>query len=165
MIDFWGRGWYNGSDTVLVHRKMEEQIMEETMEREGYVSLWVGCAASDEELYRYVSLDYEADEDEEIMSQFLKDFCISLDDFDEDYIESVCFDKPKESIADLLTGFSYDKSVIPSIQAIAGNTLAEPCNAVILLYNFHYDGNTDIIRTKDGFFRFVTAAEYTAVLN
>ncbi len=135
--------------------------MEETMEKEGLVSLWIGCAASDEELYKYASLDYEADEDEEIMCQFHKDFHIPLDDFDEDYIESVRFNELKTSLAEMLTGCSYEDSVIPAFQAIAGDTLAESCNAVILLYNFCYDGNTEIVRTKDGFFRFVAAAEYT----
>lgn len=131
------------------------------MEKEGFVSLWIGCVASDEELYKYISLDYEADEDEDIMSQFLKDFCIPLDDFDEDYIESVRFNEPKTSLADMLKNFSYEESVIPAFQAIAGDTLAEPCNAVILLYNFCYDGNTEIVRTKDGFLRFCGAVEYS----
>lgn len=131
------------------------------MEKEGFVSLWIGCAASDEELYKYVSLDYEADEDEGIMSQFLKNFHIPLDDFDEDYIESVRLEQPMNCISEMLAGFSYEDSVISAFQAITGDTLAEPCNAVILLYNFCYDGNTEIVHTKDGFFRFCGAVEYS----
>ena len=58
------------------------------MEKEGYVSLWIGNLESDEKLLEYVELVY-TDDGEWLPSQFLQDFNIDIDDFNEDCIESV----------------------------------------------------------------------------
>ena len=52
------------------------------MEREGYVSLWIGNSKSDEELLEYVELVY-TDDGDWLPSQFLQDFNIDINDFDE----------------------------------------------------------------------------------
>ena len=56
------------------------------MEREGYVSLWIGSAKSDDELWEYAQMIYTEDGDY-LPSQFLKDFDIDEDEFDEDFME------------------------------------------------------------------------------
>ena len=47
------------------------------MEREGYVSLWIGIIDSDLELSKYLELGY-TDDGDYIPSQFLTDFNIDL---------------------------------------------------------------------------------------
>lgn len=49
------------------------------MEKEGYVSLWIGNIKSDDELMAYVELEY-TDDGDCIPSKFLKDFSIDIDD-------------------------------------------------------------------------------------
>ena len=48
------------------------------MEREGYVSLWIGNIKSDDELIAYVELEY-TDDGDCIPSKFLKDFSMNAE--------------------------------------------------------------------------------------
>ena len=82
------------------------------MEKEGYVSLWIGNSKSDEELLEYVELVY-TDDGDWLPSQFLQDFNIDIDDFDEDCIERVCREKEANLISELISGCSYGDIIIP----------------------------------------------------
>lgn len=130
------------------------------MEREGYVSLWIGNSKSDEELLEYVELAY-TDDGDFLPAQFLKDFNIDIDDFDEDFIERVCLDKEANSITELISGCSYEDVVIPKYENLINKVSSVKFNAGILLYNFEYDGNVKAVNNKDYQFKFIGAVEYT----
>ena len=82
------------------------------MEKEGYVSLWIGNIKSDDELMAYVELEY-TDDGDCIPSKFLKDFSIDIDDIDEDFIERVCHENKVSSISELISGCSYEEIILP----------------------------------------------------
>lgn len=129
------------------------------MEREGYVSLWIGNSKSDEELLEYVELVY-TDDGDFLPSQFLQDFNIDIDDFDEDFIERVCLDKEANSITELISGCSYEDVVMPKYENLISKVSSVKFNAGILLYNFQYDGNVKAVNNKDYQFKFIGAVEY-----
>ena len=100
------------------------------MEKEGYVSLWIGNIKSDDELMAYVELEY-TDDGDCIPSKFLKDFSIDIDDFDEDFIERVCHENKVSSISES-----------------------------ILLYNFDFDEKIDRVNTSQYTFTFICSVKY-----
>lgn len=129
------------------------------MEREGYVSLWIGNIKTDDELLEYVELVY-TDDGDWLPSQFLKDFNIDIDDFDDDSIERVCLEQNVTSITELISGSSYEDIVIPRYEKITDGVSIVKCNSGILLYNFQYDGNVKSINNKDYEFKFISSVEY-----
>lgn len=128
------------------------------MEKEGYVSLWVGSINSYEELSEYVSLIYTK-EGEWKSSPFLKDYDIDMDDFDEDYIESVCIKNSVDSLEELICGCSYEEVVIPKFEKML-KSFNEKINTAILLYNFEYDGTNRVIKTEDYYFKYIGTVMY-----
>ena len=129
------------------------------MEREGYVSLWIGNFKSDEELLKYVELIYTEDGDC-LPSQFLQDFNIYMEDFDEDFIESICLEKEVISIVDLISGCSYEDVIIPKYENLVNMKSSDNINAGILLYNFQYDESVKLVNNDDYKFKFVGTVEY-----
>lgn len=129
------------------------------MEKQGYVSLWIGNSKSDEELLEYVELIY-TDDGYYLQSQFLQDFNIDIDDFDEDCIERVCLEKDVNSIIELISGCSYEDIVIPKYEKMVDELSLVKFNAGILLYNFQYDGNVGSVNNKDYEFKFIGSVEY-----
>ncbi|MPQ34173.1 hypothetical protein E4V42_22570 [Clostridium estertheticum] len=129
------------------------------MEKDGYVSLWIGNTKSDELLAEYVELIYN-DDGEWVASQFLKDFNIDIDDFDEDFIERIYSDDAVNSIAELIAGCSYNDIVIQKYDKIVFGSFSTKANTGILLYNFQYDGNTRSINNKDYDFKFIGSVGY-----
>jgi hypothetical protein len=128
------------------------------MEKEGYVSLWIGNSKSDEELLEYVELVY-TDDGDSVPSQFLQDFNIDIDDFDEDFIERI-FEKETNSITELISGCSYEDVLIPKYESLIGKVSSVKFNAGILLYNFQYDGSIKTVNNKGCQFEFIGAVEY-----
>ena len=129
------------------------------MEKEGYVSLWIGILESDEKLLEYVELVY-TDDGEWLPSQFLQDFNIDIDDFNEDCIERVCLEKEVNSIIKLISGCSYEDIVIPKYEKLVDRVSTVKFNAGILLYNFQYDGNVESVNNKGYEFKFIGSVEY-----
>ena len=112
------------------------------MEKEGYVSLWIGNIKSDDELMAYVELEY-TDDGDCIPSKFLKDFSIDIDDFDEDFIERVCHENKVSSISELISGCSYEEIILPKIEEKMEGQFQDKVNSAILLYNFDFDEKID----------------------
>lgn len=130
------------------------------MEKEGYVSLWIGNIRSDEQLAAYVEVGYTEDGDC-TPSQFLKDFQINTYDFDEDFIERICNEIETQSIGELILGCSYEEEIIPQYEKLVNGVSLEKFNAGILLYNFQYDGRVDSINGKGYEFKFVGSVKYS----
>ena len=129
------------------------------MEKEGYVSLWIGNMKSDNELLEYVELGYTEDGDW-APSKFLIDFNIDIDDFDEDYIERVCHDNVVNSISELISGCSYEDIIMPQIEKVIADRFPENINSAILLYNYDYDQMIQNVDTPQYKFDFVCSVEY-----
>ncbi|MEC2020254.1 immunity 22 family protein [Bacillus velezensis] len=83
------------------------------MERQNYVSLWIGSIKDNESLSKYVELVYNEDEGDFLPSQFLIDFDIDIDDLDEDFIEKVAHENSRNNLPALI-GCSYDTSYLVS---------------------------------------------------
>ncbi|MCY9187579.1 immunity 22 family protein [Bacillus mojavensis] len=130
------------------------------MERQNYVSLWIGSINDDESLSKYVELDYNEDEGDFLPSQFLIDFDIDIDDLDEDFIEKVAHEKACNNLPSLIGGCSYDSVILPRFENMVGTTIPEQINAAVLLYNFEYDGREKEINAKNYSFKFIGAVSY-----
>lgn len=129
------------------------------MERQNFVSLWIGSINDDESLSKYVELDYNEDEGDFLPSQFLIDFDIDIDDLDEDFIEKVAHEKNCNNLPTLIGGCSYDSVILPRFENMVGTTIPE-INAAVLLYNFEYDGREKEINAKNYSFKFIGAVSY-----
>ncbi|MEC1291035.1 immunity 22 family protein [Bacillus mojavensis] len=130
------------------------------MERQNYVSLWIGSINDDESLSKYVELDYNENEGDFLPSQFLIDFDIDIDDLDEDFIEKVAHEKACNNLPSLIGGCSYDSVILPRFENMVGTTIPEQINAAVLLYNFEYDGREKEINAKNYSFKFIGAVSY-----
>lgn len=130
------------------------------MERQNYVSLWIGSINDDESLSKYVELDYNEDEGDFLPSQFLIDFDIDIDDLDEDFIEKVAHEKACNNLPSLIGGCSYDSVILPRFENMVGTTIPEQINAAVLLYNFEYDGREKERNAKNYSFKFIGAVSY-----
>ncbi|CAF1851175.1 immunity 22 family protein [Bacillus subtilis] len=130
------------------------------MERQNFVSLWIGSINDDESLSKYVELDYNEDEGDFLPSQFLIDFDIDIDELDEDFIEKVAHEKNCNNLSELIGGCSYDSVILPRFENIVGTAIPEHINAAVLLYNFEYDGREKEINDKNYSFKFIGAVPY-----
>ncbi|GJJ24853.1 immunity 22 family protein [Bacillus velezensis] len=130
------------------------------MERQNYVSLWIGSIKDNESLSKYVELVYNEDEGDFLPSQFLIDFDIDIDDLDEDFIEKVAHENNRNNLPALIDGCSYDSVILPRFENMVGIALPEQINAAVLLYNFEYDGREKEITAKNYSFKFIGAVSY-----
>ncbi|MEH7876157.1 immunity 22 family protein [Bacillus velezensis] len=130
------------------------------MERQNYVSLWIGSIKDNESLSKYVELVYNEDKGDFLPSQFLIDFDIDIDDLDEDFIEKVAHENNRNNLPALIDGCSYDSVILPRFEDIVGTTLPDQINAAVLLYNFEYDGREKEINAKNYSFKFIGAVSY-----
>ncbi|RIW34295.1 hypothetical protein D3H55_09960 [Bacillus salacetis] len=123
------------------------------MEKQGWVSIWLGNINDEDSIGEYVDLTYDED-GESVPSQFFIEFNIDMDETDEDTIEKAVYKNNSSDISLLLEGCSYEEIVIPKIQKSIN--LKKSYNAVILIYNFEY--NNEI--SSSGAFDFIGAARY-----
>ncbi|MFL0252539.1 immunity 22 family protein [Clostridium neuense] len=130
------------------------------MEKNGVVSLWLGNIETEEFLKNYVDLRYTDNGDWEA-SQFLNDFNIDMDDIEEDFIEKVLYTEANDDVDKLLSGCSYEDIVIPNIKKIIINKLEDKFNAVILVYNFEYNGEESFINNEVYKMKYIGSVQYT----
>ncbi|MCM3491761.1 immunity 22 family protein [Alkalihalophilus marmarensis] len=123
------------------------------MEKQGWVSIWLGNINDEDSIGEYVDLTYDED-GESVPSQFFIDFNIDMDETDEDTIEKAVYKNSSSNISALLDGCSYEEMVIPKIQKSI--TLKKSYNAVILIYNFEYKNEI----SSTGAFDFIAATNY-----
>ncbi|PLS18868.1 hypothetical protein CVD28_00260 [Bacillus sp. M6-12] len=108
------------------------------MEKEGFVSMWVGSISSPEELDSLLKISYTEDGDS-IPSIFSLGF--NIERYDDSLSESEFCYKSDKLIGKLLEGFSFDDVIISNVYDLLGSELTNEYNAVILLYNFYYEGS------------------------
>ncbi|WP_208585895.1 immunity 22 family protein [Gracilibacillus suaedae] len=123
------------------------------MEKQGWVSIWLGNINDEDSIGEYVDLTYDED-GESVPSQFFIDFNIDMDETDEDTIEKAVYKNSSSDISALLDGCSYEEIVIPKIQKSIN--LKKSYNAVILIYNFEYKNEI----SSKGAFDFIAATNY-----
>ncbi|KAF1678689.1 MULTISPECIES: immunity 22 family protein [Bacillus] len=123
------------------------------MEKQGWVSIWLGNINDEDSIGEYVDLSYDED-GESVPSQFFIDFNIDMDETDEDTIEKAVYKNSSNDISALLDGCSYEEIVIPKIQKSIN--LKKSYNAVILIYNFQYTNEI----SSTGAFDFIAATNY-----
>ncbi|SDC36100.1 Immunity protein 22 [Terribacillus halophilus] len=123
------------------------------MEKQGWVSIWLGNINDEDSIGEYVDLTYDED-GESVPSQFFIDFNIDMDETDEDTIEKAVYKNSSSDISTLLDGCSYEEIVIPKIQKSIN--LKKSYNAVILIYNFEYKNEI----SSTGTFDFIAATNY-----
>lgn len=123
------------------------------MEKQGWVSIWLGNINDEDSIGEYVDLTYD-DDGESVPSQFFLDFNIDMDETDEDTIEKAVYKNSSSDISALLDGCSYEEIVIPKIQKSIN--LKKSYNAVILIYNFEYKNEI----SSTGAFDFIAATNY-----
>ncbi|MNJ32626.1 immunity 22 family protein [Paenibacillus bouchesdurhonensis] len=123
------------------------------MEKQGWVSIWLGNIKEEDSIGEYVDLTYDED-GESVPSKFFIDFNIDMDETDEDTIEKAVYKNSSSDISTLLAGCSYEEIIIPEIKE--NINLQKSYNAVILIYNFEY--NNEITSTSA--FDFIAATNY-----
>lgn len=127
------------------------------MEKEGFVSLWVGNVQSSEELDRLLAVSY-SDEGDFIPSIFAKHFEIRR--YDDAVREAEYYEEASNDLNQILEGFSYDDEIVPRFTALVQEGLTKDFNAVILLYNFKYTGEIIEAIIQSNYFRFLGTVEY-----
>jgi hypothetical protein len=127
------------------------------MEKEGFVSLWVGNVQSLEELDRLLAVSY-SDEGDFIPSIFAKHFNIRR--YDDAVREAEYYEEASDDLTQLLEGFSYDDEIVPRFTALVQEGLANDFNAIVLLYNFEYTGEIVQATIQSNYFGFLGAVEY-----
>ena len=130
------------------------------MEEQGYVSLWLGKCSTYEELDNYLSGSY-TDDGDYIKSSFERDF--KIDRFDEDFREAFCDDFSAHDFEKLLSGCSYEKSVIPEFAKHFRLDSKEEFNAGLLLYDFRYQGQVKEILSKGIYLKYIGSVEYDKI--
>lgn len=126
------------------------------MQKDWYVSMWAGSAPSKKSLLDYVNFTYDDDGDA-VPSQFMLDFRMKHV-WNEQTGESEFF-KKSDSISNRMTGFSYWEKVRESFRQLVGERLDEPCNCLLLLYNYKYSGKVREV-TNPFAFRFCGVVPY-----
>lgn len=121
------------------------------MEKEGYVSIWLGNFPDDEALMEYAAEDCR-DDDDEYPSQFSKDFFNGeIWAFDPDFWERGIVE-PSDDLAELVEQFSYGETF-----EVENIKLNQSYNAVILVYDFKYETSE---KTIDAPVKFIAAVPY-----
>ncbi len=118
------------------------------MERKGFVSLWAGNFGTFKNAISYTEKNYsdEAQEDVELYkSELMKDFGIDMDgDYDEDFVECICNGRKTKSIAALIEGCSECEAVTKAFAEATGDELPDSFDSAILLFDYEYDGGTNV---------------------
>jgi hypothetical protein len=127
------------------------------MEKEGFVSLWVGNVQSSEELDRLLAVSY-SDEGDFIPSIFAKHFNIRR--YDDAVREAEYYEEASGDLNQLLEGFSYDDEIVPRFTALVQEGLTNDFNAIVLLYNFGYNREIVEATIQSNYFRFLGSVEY-----
>ena len=127
------------------------------MQKEEFVSLWVGNINSPDELERILKTSYTEDGDF-IPSIFAHSF--DIERYDDSIREADFYEESSNSLSILLGDFSYDDVIIPEFISICGEHLTKNYNAVVLLYNFSYEGAKKVVSISDGKFEFLGSVKY-----
>jgi hypothetical protein len=130
------------------------------MERPGYVSLWLGKCSTYKELDSYLSGDY-TDDGDYIQSSFETDF--KIDWFDEDFRDAFCKDFFARDFGKLLSGCSYEKSVIAEFAKHFQLDSKEEFNSGFLLYDFDYHSQIKEITSNSIYLKFIGSVEYDKI--
>lgn len=104
------------------------------MRKENKVSIWIGNFSSLEELNQYTYVDF-IPEDEEILSQFQRNFGVEYYDMD---FSDIIFMDETENLEDLLYGISYSESFWDEIEEWSRDT-DKSYNSVIAIYDYEYN--------------------------
>lgn len=123
------------------------------MEVHGMVSIWLGNMETQDQLDVYMEVTYD-EEGDSIPARFFVDFNIDMIDVDEDFIEKEVLEEASDDISVLLTGCSYDDTILSRIKEEV--KLKKSYNSIVLIYNFQYD---NAVSNFEGF-DFVTATSY-----
>jgi len=123
------------------------------MLKEGFVSFWVGKINSSEELDNSYSEDGDF-----IPSLFARSF--DIERYDDAVREAEFYDDDDNLLSRLLEGFSYDDVIIPKITSLCGEQLQSNYNAVILLYNYKYEGEKMKTTINTSILDFLGVVEY-----
>jgi len=140
-------------------------------DKENSVSIWLGSCNSFEELDTYLSTVYIDDGVEEILSklfltcnqnrpfeqelrnafdehynQFEYDFGLS---FDDDFREASVLEEFSDNLDTLLNDFSAHDTFLDEVKRSTGNPLEQSHNAIVILYNFKYDGSITKIKHEN----------------
>ncbi|WP_299095597.1 immunity 22 family protein [uncultured Metabacillus sp.] len=127
------------------------------MQKDGFVSLWVGNINSSEELDDILNISYTEDGDF-IPSKFARSF--DIERYDDAVREAEFYDEADNLLSQLLEGFSYDDVIIPKFSSVCGEQLQSNYNVVILLYNFKYEGIKKETKLNTSILEFLGAVEY-----
>ena len=127
------------------------------LEKQGYVSLWLGNCSSYDELDRYLSESYSSDGDF-IESDFETDF--NIERFDEDFREAFYHDFYSHDFEKLLAGCSYEDSVILSFINSYELDRKGNFNSGFLLYDFMYEGQVEEMNSKGINLKYIGTVEY-----
>jgi len=122
---------------------------------EGSVAIWLGTFKTEEELFQYMKIHYEYDDERSIDSQFEKDF--GLEYYDRDLVEFSRNANEENTLKDLLEGASYLESFIESVEDDA----PVEHNVIIRIYDYEYTGERAAAKWEGNSLPFFQNIEYT----
>jgi hypothetical protein len=95
-------------------------------QRGGYVSVWIGRLASDEELDAYLNMTPE----------FEREFGFKLNEAD---MPETSVELESVSVSVLVNGFSWSKSYTEAVVEAASKLGYETANTMVIFHNFKYE--------------------------
>jgi hypothetical protein len=116
------------------------------MRIENFVSVWLGIAPCRAKLIDVVQVSYNEDGDY-IPSVLMRNFGIPI--YDEDLLEVCVFEHTSRDLSVLLTGCSFDATLIRKFSKDIGRELQFEANAVILLFDFQANVEVGAVVTLD----------------
>jgi len=83
---------------------------------------------------------------DEFYNQFEYDFGLS---FDEDFREASVLEGFSDNLDTLLSGFSASNTFLDEVKLSTCAPLTQPYNAIVVLYNFQYDGSITEVKHEN----------------
>lgn len=127
------------------------------MQRQGFVSLWIGTTKSEKDLNDFLKITYNEDGDY-VRPPFAKGFGIRR--FDDDFREAKYYEKSLNNLDEISTEFSYFNIIMPKFKQIINKDFLQHFNAVIFLYNFEYEGSEKHYSDGINSFNYIGTVEY-----
>ncbi|GAA0086280.1 immunity 22 family protein [Clostridium sp. CTA-7] len=125
------------------------------MQKEGKVSLWLGCFSDEDSFRKFMEIKY-TDNGDSIPSKFKIQF--NIDYYNIDFSEIDFMEEKSDELQALLEGFSNDYEIIPKLDKEYNKSMY---NSIVLLYDFEYDCNSENYIDGENKLNYIGFVDYT----
>lgn len=130
---------------------------------EGSIAVWLGNFKSEKEFEDYMKIHYETEAEEDINSQFEKDFALRRYGcyYDRDIVETEMLQGANHTLRELFTGGSYLDDFVQTLD----DGKKYPFNVIIRVYDYEYTEEKREIEYKDNVIQFYKNIPYEKIVD